>query len=338
MNSPTTRGLLGRAAAGGALVAGLIGGSAGVASAAAGPAALGFDRAQYAYGRVSIGTTHEHTFTVRNTGGRATRGLTTSLTGSSTFTLVGDSCAGRTLGPRKTCTVTVRFSPGAVSAVSGTLSVTGKNHSTTSRVALSGAGRGFGEGGDSIYWAIADGTINTGSLAGEAGAVLVSPRTYPNQNDPNQLVVMDNVIYWADTAQGTINSVPVYGGDDNITTLYSGQKQPTGVAISGRGIYWTNTGDGTINTGPLDGGTPSTLVSGQKQPKGLTVSGTSLYWANYGDGTINVGPLTGGDRPYSSPGRPSRTGSPSTARTSTGPRGTGCKVARCNKEASIRPR
>ena len=191
--------------------------------------------------------------------------------------------------------------PRAVGPVSATLAAVGKNHAATARVELSGAGRGLGDGSDAIYWTIDDGTINAGTLAGVWTAVLVTPLSHPNQNKPNQLVVDGDYLYWADTGLGTISTVPLYGGDDNVITVFSGQNQPAGIAVYGDSIYWTNTGDGTINTGPLSGGNPYayTLVSNQNAPMGLAVDGTSLYWANYGsgttnDGTINTGPLAGG--------------------------------------------
>ena len=289
------RGVVGRAAVLVLVVVGLLGAPVAVASAGAGPAVLAFERSQYAYGLVSIGARPERVFTLANSGGRASGALTVSVAGSAAFSAAADTCTGTSLGPGKSCTVTVRFAPRAVGPVSATLAAVGKNHAATASIALSGAGRGLGAGSN-IYFTIGDGTINEGTLAGQWTAILVSPLSHPNQNKPNQLVVDGEYLYWADTGLGTINSVPLYGGDDNVVTLYSGQNQPTGIAVSGDSIYWTNTGDGTINAGPLAGGNTYTytLVSNQNQPKGLAVDGTSLYWANYGDGTINAAPLAGG--------------------------------------------
>ena len=290
------RGVIGRAVVSAAAVMGLLGVPVGAASAGAGPAVLAFERSQYAYGLVSIGVRPERVLTLVNTGGRASGSLTVSVSGSPAFTVAADTCTGSSLGPRKSCTVTVRFAPRAVGPFLATLVAVGKNRAASASVALSGAGRGLGAGSDEIYWTIDDGTINAGTLAGEWTAILVTPLSHPNQNMPNQLVVDGDYLYWADTGLGTINVVPLYGGDDNVVTLFSGQNQPAGIAVSGDSIYWTNTGDGTINAGPLAGGNTYayTLVSNQNAPMGLALDGTSLYWANYGDGTINAAPLAGG--------------------------------------------
>ena len=299
------RGVVGRAVASAVAVVGLLGAPVGVASAGAGPAVLAFERYQYAYGLVSIGAKPERAFILVNSGDRASGALTVSLSASSAFTVAADTCTGTSLGPRKSCTVTVRFAPRAVGPASATLTAVGKNHVATASVELSGAGGGLGAGSDAIYWSMDDGFILAGTLGGQVTSVLVTSPNYANE--PNQLVVVGDYLYWADTAMGTINRVPVTtGGDDNVDTLFSGQNQPTGIAVYGQSIYWTNTGDsatadGSVNTGPLTGGNSNarTLFSNQFQPMGLAVDGTNLYWANYGsnyadDGTINAAPLDGG--------------------------------------------
>ena len=77
------------------------------------------------------------------------------------------------------------------------------------RASLSAARAGGSEAGSNIYFTIADGTINEGTLGGQWTAILVSPASHPNQNKPNQLVVDGEYLYWADTDLGTINSVPL---------------------------------------------------------------------------------------------------------------------------------
>jgi len=301
------RGGFGRAVVVVAGLMGLVGVPAGVASAGAGPAVLAFERSQYAYGLVSIGGRPERAFTLVNSGGRASGALTISAAGAAAFTVTADTCTGASLGPGKSCSVTVRFAPRAVGPVSATLAAVGKNRAASASLELGGAGRGLGAGADNIYFTIGDGTINVGTLAGEWGGILVSPLSHPNQNNPNQILVYGDYLYWADTGLGTINSVPLDGGDDNVVTLYSGQDNPTGIAVVGDSLYWTNTGDsanngtknGTVNTGQLAVGNTNAypLISNQDHPIGLATDGTYLYWANSGDGTINKATLAG-ESPY----------------------------------------
>lgn len=65
----------------------------------------------YDYGVVSPGQTASQTFTLTNSGGSATAVLSISLTGSTAFTSTADTCTATSLGPRKSCSVTVRYAP-----------------------------------------------------------------------------------------------------------------------------------------------------------------------------------------------------------------------------------
>src|SRR5215831_11137000 len=53
----------------------------------------------YDYGTLASGTTKSVTFTLTNTGGKATGRLSISLSGPSTFTTTQNGCSGRSLGP-----------------------------------------------------------------------------------------------------------------------------------------------------------------------------------------------------------------------------------------------
>ena len=94
----------------------------------------GFD-----FGTVGVGDSHSQTFTLTNSGGSASADLTISLSGPTTFTVTSDGCTGTSLGPRKSCTVTIRYAPTA-SGVSDpvTLDATGKKEAADARVRLTG--------------------------------------------------------------------------------------------------------------------------------------------------------------------------------------------------------
>lgn len=51
------------------------------------------------------------TFTLANAGDRASANIAVSLPGSPAFTVTADSCTGTSLGPRKSCAVTVAYAP-----------------------------------------------------------------------------------------------------------------------------------------------------------------------------------------------------------------------------------
>src|SRR5215469_16060597 len=90
-------------------------GGAVTASAATTPASLAWapttSPSSYDYGTISTGATKSVTFTLTNAGGKATGPLSITLSGPSAFTITQNRCAGRSLGPNKSCTDTVQYAP-----------------------------------------------------------------------------------------------------------------------------------------------------------------------------------------------------------------------------------
>src|SRR5215210_1701874 len=65
------------------------------------------------YGAVDVGQTSSQQFTLTNSGGSASGMLKIALSGSAAFTITADACTGTSLGPRKSCAVTVQYAPTA---------------------------------------------------------------------------------------------------------------------------------------------------------------------------------------------------------------------------------
>jgi hypothetical protein len=73
-----------------------------------------------------------------NSGGSASAALTVTITGPA-FTLLADTCTGISLGPRKSCTVTVDYTPGAGGGTdAGTLTAVGVKTAAVASLKLSG--------------------------------------------------------------------------------------------------------------------------------------------------------------------------------------------------------
>jgi hypothetical protein len=280
------RGVIGRALVAAAAALALVGLPTGVASAAAGPAELALQPAPYDFGQVSVGERPERTFTLGNTGGRASGALTFRVSGSAAFTIIADTCP-PSLGPGKTCAVSVRFAPTATGTVTATLTAANKRQSVVATAALSGTGRRLGATLEHIYWTSSDGSISVGPLNGSAMTPLVT-----GQNEPLLLAVDSGFIYWGNFGDGTINKFSLT--DKTVTNLATGQTQPGGLAVDSTYVYWASSGNGTINRIPLAGGPVTTLYSNQSVPIGLAVDSNNVYWTNGGDGTIYKAPLTGG--------------------------------------------
>jgi VCBS repeat-containing protein len=110
---------------------------------AAGAPALSFDPAVWDYGTLAAGTTASKTFALTNTGGAASAALTVSITGSgaAAFTKTADGCSATSLGPGKSCSVTVEYSPSAGGATdTARLTVSSKKPAANASASLTGTG------------------------------------------------------------------------------------------------------------------------------------------------------------------------------------------------------
>ena len=105
------RGLYRRAAVAAGAVMVALGLGQGVAAGSAGPPVLAFTPSRYDYGQLTVGQTAAKTVTLANSGGKASRALRVTLAGAAAFTITADTCTGASLGPGKSCRVTVRFAP-----------------------------------------------------------------------------------------------------------------------------------------------------------------------------------------------------------------------------------
>ena len=318
-------GVIGRMVLAAATVLALVGLPAGVASAGADPAVLAFHPAPYDYGHVTVGERPERVFTLANTGGRASSSLTVQVSGSTAFGVTADTCTGTSLGPGKSCTVTVRFTPTDVGAVTAELAATTKNRAAAATAALTGAGRRLGSSDPGhLYWtsltegagyvlnsmSLSDGTT-TSVLSGLPGA---------------DLMTVDNTdLYWSSGVGGplfgqTISALPLAAISSSppvsATTLVSGQKDPVGVAVAGGHIYWADLVAGTISVGslvrdPVTNGVTVTdvgfLFQGLGGPLGVAVDGSNIYWTTVGSESSTSGIIWRASLPsatQSSPGSP----------------------------------
>ena len=117
----------------------------GVGRAGGGPPQLAWSpttgSGSYDYGAVHDYERASQTFTLTNSGGSGTSMLTVSLSGPAAFTPTQDGCTGASLGPGKSCSVTVRYAPMTSGVDSAALMASGGNNSAS--IALSGTGLTF---------------------------------------------------------------------------------------------------------------------------------------------------------------------------------------------------
>ena len=113
-----------------------------VGQAASGPA-IAFNPSSNDYGTIDANTTSSQTFTLRNSGGKGTSALKVTITGSSAFSVTADGCTGTSLGPKKQCSVTVRYAPTTLGQTdSATLAASSKKPPATASALLTGKANG----------------------------------------------------------------------------------------------------------------------------------------------------------------------------------------------------
>ena len=113
-----------------------------VGQAASGPA-IAFNPSSNDYGTIDANTASSQTFTLRNSGGKGTSALKVTITGSSAFSVTADGCTGTSLGPKKQCSVTVRYAPTTLGQTdSATLAASSKKPPATASALLTGKANG----------------------------------------------------------------------------------------------------------------------------------------------------------------------------------------------------
>jgi hypothetical protein len=132
------------------------------------------------YGSVAVGESLPRTFTVTNRGGTSTASLKVALTGTA-FTIAagGDLCTAVALGPKKSCAVTVTYTPAAAGAHdSATLTISSKKPAASASLNLTGVGLGgMSAGCAALNTGVYD-SLRSAILSFSAGeAVTVTPGT-----------------------------------------------------------------------------------------------------------------------------------------------------------------
>lgn len=101
---------------------------------------LAFTPGSQDYGTVASGT---HSFVLKNTGGSATGALNVSLSGSAAFTKTADTCTAVSLGPNKSCSVTVQYFANGYGIFTATLTATSKKPLATATASLQATTKPF---------------------------------------------------------------------------------------------------------------------------------------------------------------------------------------------------
>ena len=269
--------------------------TAAVVLATMGPAAaacrhapgMHFTPPRYGYGKVLAGRTASHEFTLYNTARKSTGRLRFNLSGPAAFTLTAKTCRD-SLGPFKSCRLSVRFAPAAAGLVTATLTAVGATGGIA-RVALTGNGTEPGH----IYWTNSlTGSMEEANLDGSDPHTII---TVPGVGVSGVAVNKTN-LYWG--TDGSIGVANLDGGDPR--TIITGLNSSYALAVGRTHLYWTEFGG--LDHGPgiweanLNGSNPRPIIdSGLGCPDAVAVSSTHLYWADGCQDVITVANLDGSD-------------------------------------------
>ena len=107
---------------------------------------------------------------------------------------------------------------------------------------------------------------------------------------PADIAVDEQNVYWSNTADNSISTVPKAGG--SAMTVATGQAGPARIALDGTHVYWSNQKGNTIMRAPKDGSAVPTLVATSAyEPNQIVVIGDYVY---FGDGDVERAPAAGG--------------------------------------------
>lgn len=103
------------------------------------------------------------------------------------------------------------------------------------------------------------------------------------------LDVKDEMIYWTDMINKTINRIRKDKTESHEIIIKDGLEKPEGLAVDwiGRKLYWADTGKNTISVSNLDGTHIKTIVNGTESEELRTLAVYPekgfIFWADWGD-------------------------------------------------------
>jgi len=195
----------------------------------------------YNYGTLEAGETKSETFKLTNSGGKASGALTVTVPGSSAFSITSDTCTERSLGPGKTCSVTVQFAP-KTSGESDSATLTATGVHANASIKLEGK-----SGGPQLAWSPTThdyGTVPAGNILPEkfrltnSGTGNSEPleASVTNSSGTAFSIALDGcfeeVLEPGASCEVEVDFVPAKNGESDEGTLEAGGAK---VSLSGKG-------------------------------------------------------------------------------------------------------
>lgn len=173
------------------------------------------------YGQVVVGRSAVKDFQLANQSRTASGALTVTVSSPAAFTITADTCSETSLGPGKSCSITVRFAPATAGTVTAALTAAGKKAGVITQASLTGTGAP-----PALYWSnFWAGTIVEANLDGTNPQVIAS-----GQDSPHGVAVDSTHVYWANWTAGTVMEANLDGTSQQV--IATAQVTPTGVTTS----------------------------------------------------------------------------------------------------------
>ena len=142
-----------------------------------------------------------------------------------------------------------------------------------------------------VYIAVWNGSLNApatnGGVIGKCpvgGCTGAPTQLSKSENQPYQIAVDTDYVYWAGFKDNTIKRCAIAGCPTGATVIASGEGGPSGIAVDDKYVYWTNYSSGTVRVCAKDGcdKTSATLAVGQNHPNLITFDSSYVYFTDFG--------------------------------------------------------
>jgi hypothetical protein len=142
-----------------------------------------------------------------------------------------------------------------------------------------------------VYMAVWNGSINAPAknggeivkcpLGGCTGAPAALSKV---ENEPYQVAVDTDSVYWAGFNDNTIKKCAIAGCPTGATIIASGEGGPSAIAVDDKYVYWTNYASGTVRVCAKDGcdKVSATLAVGQNHPNLIALDASYIYFTDLG--------------------------------------------------------
>ena len=214
------------------------------------------------YGDVTVGSLSTNTFTITNTGGTGNLTIASAAVSGGSFLKTSDACTGASLALGNTCTIDVAFSPTALGASTGMLTVVTNATDGTDKIA---ALSGNGVSGVTVTGSIAPGSVNYGDVT--VGSLSTSPFTITNTGGTGNLTIASATVSagsFLKTSDACTGASLALGNTCTIDVAFN----PTAVGASAATLtVLTNATNGTTKIAGVTGnGVTGATVTGSVAP------------------------------------------------------------------------